>query len=179
VWLYPGSRTPTGGRFALIRLFRDAHQFRFCSGPGYAVLFCQRLRRAGTLALTGWRNSSWHSTRYGQESLTLLFSAIRSVPFCCKCQTVLVEWAATERAFVWAILASQQISMDGPSGCGESTLFRAIAGISPYGAGEPSTFRTRQDRCSRRKKNYLPIDRLRAARVYPRRRPPIYSGIRH
>ena len=64
------------------------------------------------------------------------------------------------------ILAGQRILVTGPSGCGKSTVFRAIAGIWPYGGGSieiPASM----DLLFLPQRSYLPIGTLRAAISYP------------
>jgi putative ATP-binding cassette transporter len=65
-----------------------------------------------------------------------------------------------------AVSPGQRILVSGPSGCGKSTMFRAIAGIWPYGDGsvdipQDATLLFLPQR------SYLPIGSLRAAVSYP------------
>lgn len=64
------------------------------------------------------------------------------------------------------IAPGERILVSGPSGCGKSSLFRALAGIWPYGTGTIGI----PDQATLLflpQKNYLPIGTLRAAIAYP------------
>jgi putative ATP-binding cassette transporter len=62
--------------------------------------------------------------------------------------------------------AGERVAILGPAGAGKTTLFRAIAGIWPFGAGHigiPAAART----CFLTQRPYLPLGTLREAVTYP------------
>jgi putative ATP-binding cassette transporter len=63
------------------------------------------------------------------------------------------------------ISAGERLLVRGPSGVGKSTLFRAIAGIWPFGSGTIGVQSARK--LSLPQKPYLPIGTLRDAISYP------------
>lgn len=65
-----------------------------------------------------------------------------------------------------AIRGGDRILVEGPSGCGKSTMFRAIAGIWPYGMGNIE-IPIHAKLLFVPQKSYLPIDTLRAVVAYP------------
>ncbi len=74
-------------------------------------------------------------------------------------KTLSAHWAA-------CIRPGQRVLLSGPSGCGKSTMFRAIAGIWPYGSGTieiPNSAKL----LFLPQRSYLPIGTLRAAVAYP------------
>ena len=60
----------------------------------------------------------------------------------------------------------QRIVVTGPAGCGKSTLFRALAGIWPYGTGSVE-IPAQISLLFVPQRNYLPIGSLRFALAYP------------
>jgi vitamin B12/bleomycin/antimicrobial peptide transport system ATP-binding/permease protein len=67
-----------------------------------------------------------------------------------------------------SIAAGERVAVVGPSGAGQTTLFRALAGRWPFGSGQiamPARNRT----MFLSPQPYLPIDTLRAALTYPSR----------
>ena len=65
------------------------------------------------------------------------------------------------------IRQGERVLIQGESGTGKSTLFRAIAGLWPWGAGEIET-PPREEMMFMPQRPYLPLGTLRAAISYPR-----------
>ena len=64
------------------------------------------------------------------------------------------------------ILAGERVLLQGDSGTGKSTLFRAIGGLWPWGAGEIET-PPRENMMFMPQRPYLPLGSLRGALSYP------------
>lgn len=68
--------------------------------------------------------------------------------------------------FSLTIGAGERWMVSGPSGCGKSVLFRALAGIWPYGSGTVTTPRTGR-MLFLPQRSYLPVGTLADALCYP------------
>src|SRR5207253_3602563 len=68
--------------------------------------------------------------------------------------------------FSLSILPGERWLVSGPSGCGKSVLFRALAGIWPYGSGTVAMPRAART-LFLPQRSYLPIGSLADALAYP------------
>src|SRR5262249_18512069 len=74
----------------------------------------------------------------------------------------------------FAIKGGERTLLSGPTGAGKSTLFRAIAGIWPFGSGTVSV-PARATLMMLPQRPYFPVGTLKAATVYPAAESPFAS----